>query len=756
MLKPQIHMQPRAECGLTFDGERGYREIPRVETSEEYEDEDGNVKFRTIKKVVLNKYGNRILLDNDGQPLTVDKVVDCWTQDVHLETIWASQPYPLIGGSSTGTEFTGELVSMGYHPFVGVKEVRGFPMPSDTKSLAFQYAGSGTTYGVDSSFDGIPQSGCRGRRLPETLRAQVAAVCEPFKVRPVTKGPALAYWLSKSYQKSIHAYLRKIPQFNLCGSSLERSDIDFLDRRSPKKTRFAGQRSGEDQPGWVSGDYSAATDNVDIRLTRICHEVCMEQMHRQFHSGNLDVSKSELEAYDRILTSTIEPHEISYPPESGLKQELYPDSAGILQQNGQLMGSPISFPYLCLINFAVSWEAVFPYLRDHRKVPIKVNGDDILFKCYPAEYEVWKSAVRNAGFKLSVGKNFFHRRFVFINSEPWQFVDRGDGMPKFEYIPFYNQGLMSGQSKVGKVSGVPFSDFMMPTYALQPEAIAGANDRQNALAEFAHRHREHLEEVTGEGLLSQHAPVEYGGLGMSSGDKDVYTIKQRKFARVAQDDALNGRSVRRPQCMDDVQVPFFSTPVLRGPLRVDRESVGRSGPSDAIFRFFTPYAKVSSGLDELDDSGYAISRVTNVKDVVKYYHFALKSKCDVATGHGCSKRHIHRPNSIRAIPERIISRGYRVSPYPYEFPNGYWLDSQHRYFDSYDHYPIWRSYKPTRPRDDPLSWLDYGAFQLGEDGGPPDVDYDDIDLRNERNDPFGYDDRDDRMNEALDAWQGQW
>jgi len=80
------------------------------------------------------------------------------------------------------------------------------------------------------------------------------------------------------------------------------------------------------------------------------------------------------------------------------------------QQRGQLMGNLLSFPLLCLVNFLA-----FKFVI-RRKVPLKVNGDDIVFRASPEEAELWKKKVGESGLTLSPGKTMVHKRFFSLNS----------------------------------------------------------------------------------------------------------------------------------------------------------------------------------------------------------------------------------------------------------------------------------------------------------------------------------------------------
>jgi hypothetical protein len=47
---------------------------------------------------------------------------------------------------------------------------------------------------------------------------------------------------------------------------------------------------------------------------------------------------------------------------------------------------------------------------------LKINGDDIVFRCHPSEMEVWKRNVGAAGLTLSEGKTMVDGRFFSVNS----------------------------------------------------------------------------------------------------------------------------------------------------------------------------------------------------------------------------------------------------------------------------------------------------------------------------------------------------
>lgn len=92
------------------------------------------------------------------------------------------------------------------------------------------------------------------------------------------------------------------------------------------------------------------------------------------------------------------------------------------QTRGQLMGSPTSFPILCIMNLALTRHAL--ELSAHRQLelaelPILVNGDDLLFRAHPWEYRIWEQVTRLGGLRPSLGKNYISSKYFTINSELW-------------------------------------------------------------------------------------------------------------------------------------------------------------------------------------------------------------------------------------------------------------------------------------------------------------------------------------------------
>lgn len=149
----------------------------------------------------------------------------------------------------------------------------------------------------------------------------------------------------------------------------------------------------------------------------------------------------------------------------------------VRQKNGQLMGSVLSFPFLCLANL-FSYIMALPdrdsILRSRAhmdRLAVLINGDDILFRANDQLYSRWEAETASVGFTQSVGKNFRHSRFFTVNSVPieyrraptpaqfwrgWSWADMEESnIPYFvSQVPdvriggFLNVGLLTGQAKL--------------------------------------------------------------------------------------------------------------------------------------------------------------------------------------------------------------------------------------------------------------------------------------------------------------------
>jgi len=229
---------------------------------------------------------------------------------------------------------------------------------------------------------------------------------EPLKVRTITKGPSFPYWVLKPFQEFLWKRLKNHSSFQLVGTPLTGMIL----------SKVLGHEIRDDEY-FISGDYSAATDNLKQHISRyvinrICNRIGAPNWLR------------------RLASKSLVGHRLHYKDE-------------VLDQvNGQLMGAPLSFPVLCIVNAALV-SAPLRRRKEYRRgalsrLPFLVNGDDCGMKYTLGEYRHWMRLASHAGMAPSVGKCYRRRDMIQLNSELYRF-EHGS----FRYIPYFNFGLCS-------------------------------------------------------------------------------------------------------------------------------------------------------------------------------------------------------------------------------------------------------------------------------------------------------------------------
>lgn len=315
---------------------------------------------------------------------------------------------------------------------------------------------------------------------------------EPLKVRVITTGDAAYSCYLEPLRKKVHDYLREIPcLFPLGRPRIEESDLEVLHEKETKL--------GLNFTHWVSGDYAAATDNLNMNATLQCIEIILQKLGREEDIGILR----------RSLTET----QLKYPNQDHLNCQ---------QVNGQLMGNPMSFPILCLVNLIGYWSSLEEYLQapvDVNDLPVMINGDDILFRADQEFHDLWVDKVRSLGFSLSVGKYYFHRRVATLNSQ--FFLDGKE-------VGYFNPGLLF---KDYGYSGNKKKSHYLPLEQILSELLKGSWNRERSWTQFKHYWGSQLFEATSGGLLNIFLPRSAGGLGCQSyGVKHQVTKTQKYLA----------------------------------------------------------------------------------------------------------------------------------------------------------------------------------------------------------------------------------
>jgi len=442
------------------------------------------------------------------------------------------------------------------------------------------------------------------------IAVMVQAVLEPLKVRLITKGEPFKYWFSRFMQKDLWNHLSKFPQFVLTGRPVRHEDIYTLVARE--------KALGLSFDQWVSGDYSAATDNLKIAYTRGAFETAL------LRSGLSDEDKD-------ILRSVLYEQELHYPDSQNKAHDLDP----VMQKTGQLMGSPLSFPILCTVNLVTYWMTLEARLG--RRVPlgalpVLVNGDDILFRCDEEFYTAWKSNIAEVGFELSLGKNYVHRSFLTINSTGFLWTSDG----RIVDVPYLNVGLLTGQSKLG---GSRADTQATPIWGLYNDIIHGASDPLRAHRRFIHYQKNEISQFTQSGQYSPFVDPLFGGLGFDlvpEVEKEVhFTAFQRRFGHYL-------RSLAR----QPVEGPFERVSIFRG--------IVKSNPTKIPMRHVYHYCRYVPR-DPLQPLFKGESLIMDPAKTIASMQMAFAI-------------HARDPDDIMTIrhPDRKVLRGFRASQSPYK------------------------------------------------------------------------------------------
>jgi len=221
----------------------------------------------------------------------------------------------------------------------------------------------------------------------QNFHVEPVALKEPFKVRIITTGPESQYYICRYIQKATHKQLRACANFAPIGEPLTGNYLNN-NLLVPREDEF-----------YVSGDYTGATNNINPGLS----EACANEISR-----NAGWTEEVRQTYIKSLTG----HHFNL---GGGQAEWAP------QKWGQLMGSPTSFPILCIINLALTRYAFeISNFRGKSTWTLEethavINGDDIGFVADQNLYNIWKQITAAGGLTPSMGKNFCSKKIY--NSE---------------------------------------------------------------------------------------------------------------------------------------------------------------------------------------------------------------------------------------------------------------------------------------------------------------------------------------------------
>lgn len=348
----------------------------------------------------------------------------------------------------------------------------------------------------------------------EEPRVKVVGLKEALKIRNISKGPALGYFVMKPLQNFMWRRLQNYWNFELTGQ--------------PITERLFNERFGRVSNGarYHSGDYRDATNE----LHSWCSEAAINELVQLFREQGNDkdfllelriiLGKTmtnhvyDLKQFEAALTAT----------GTNLVSEWRGDENN--QKRGQLMGSIMSFVILCLINISLMRES---YEYSHNLVgrcklglkpsfagsyqwfqplPVWVNGDDCLTAYTSSSFpSLWEGLGDIVGLSKSVGKTYDSPNMASINSRFFQLEESG----RWYMIPFVNGGLLHNVKRsVADGQDSAHNPMEMGSkYRDMMECVQHNSELQESLrVRYLYINRKTLSQYKG----PWHLPIHFGGL----------------------------------------------------------------------------------------------------------------------------------------------------------------------------------------------------------------------------------------------------
>lgn len=353
--------------------------------------------------------------------------------------------------------------------------------------------------------------------LEERPLVSTVGLPEPLKVRVISKGPPLLYTFLKPFQKWLWKTLKSNRVFNLIGRYVTEEDINKCLGSLP------------DNYEAVSGDYKASTDNLHSWVSECILDELMciigdsvdPEVVEPFGKNFLLNLKS---LFRKALTRHIFVEDgIEYP-----------------QKEGQLMGSIISFPFLCIANAALCRMAMEianskvyrvrdkPFPGSGKICPLLVNGDDCLLSGIRGRIRpLWEAICAFAGLESSIGKTYFSESFCTINSTIFE-RNMGGRWVEQKYI---NLGLMKGLKRMGAGGNKSFNSqvdlHQLGTICRELKRSCPTTMWEKVKSRFIHYNFKTLASMP---TLSWYLPEWMGGIGLPIDRPDEITDHDRQIA----------------------------------------------------------------------------------------------------------------------------------------------------------------------------------------------------------------------------------
>jgi len=349
----------------------------------------------------------------------------------------------------------------------------------------------------------------------EDNMAEPVALAEALKVRIITKGGPFRMTAMRNLWKKVHSVLRRHRVFKLIGETVtEEVMLDGMGR-SLKEDEF-----------YLSGDYANATNNLHSWVS----ETIAEELAKCLHLSTVETT---------LFIESLTKHTFWVPED--LKGEtgetVWEGEVLKGQKRGQLMGSITSFPILCIANAALcrwAMEVTEDKVKLLRDCQLLINGDDCALKGKATLYKNWSLITAFAGLEESMGKTYFSKEFVNINSTSFtrgavphtivskyirdpvtkKYKERETYLSEVRYV---NAGLLLGIKRSGQQMGLGDlaggTDWDIGTRAKELLRQTPTHMHERVMRVFINQHRDLLNKAR----VPWYIPQWLGGLGIPEG-----------------------------------------------------------------------------------------------------------------------------------------------------------------------------------------------------------------------------------------------
>jgi len=531
------------------------RTVHEVFAGESFEIEDNNFVFPSTS---ANYVRNRV---NGGSVIEVQRLLKKYLeesdQDVaglnitpKKERHWVDFESPrdvkIIVCRGDGTEEMSSCVSGGF------EDVDTYEVSGEAGMLRFQR--NFYRYAVRQAWDEHP--------LVEPV-----ALAEALKIRIITKCPPLLTFIMQPVQKWMAKCILKFRAFYLTGHPDDPTIISSV----------FGPKCDEGYK-WLSGDYSAATDNIRGCLSDECAiAIGKHILPNDFESSDLQsklrlLFKRSLTGFvlgietsryiawcdEDLLDDIVSPNRYSQQYSAKARKNVL--HAEWDQKDGQLMGSVTSFVVLCLINAALCrfcMELGSGKTFSLNNAPLLINGDDCVFDASNLTHALWLSLGPVCGLKPSMGKYYYTDRFLQINSR--SYISRpcfdGSRLVNFWRVPFISYGLIAGKGRsIAKNGKDGESDVK-----LAQDFVKDAGSRYNKLMSLCpleyrllihRRFVRKLRKMVQVGEVENipwYLPTWYGGLGLNNLFNEPTDLDLR-YVNLIRNHKITVPSLNQPSC----------------------------------------------------------------------------------------------------------------------------------------------------------------------------------------------------------------